>query len=40
MLSVLDDDGREGAARARPDDYLDAYTICGAKGEVLERIEV
>lgn len=40
MLSVLDDDGNEGAARVRSDDYLDAFTICGTKGDVRERLEV
>ena len=39
MLRVLDDDGREGAARVRSDDYLDAFTICGAKGDIRERIK-
>lgn len=37
ILSVLDVDGSEGAARVRSDDYLDAFTIRGTKGDIRER---
>ena len=29
MLGILDEDGRDAAAKALSDDYLDAFTVCG-----------
>ena len=40
MLQVLDEDGRDAAAKVLSDDYLDAFAICGTAGEVRERVKL
>ena len=40
MLGILDEDGRDAAAKALSDDYLDAFTVCGTPDEARERIKL